>query len=84
VRPGEIVPGDGPVPEARHDRTATVAITNRGRFTAYVTSHYPVARLSPSLDLERDGLEGARPLLPSGGSVEIAPGATVEVEVTWD
>jgi urease beta subunit len=51
---------------------------------AYLTSHFPIARASRSLEFARDGLDRARPLLPAGGSVEIAPGATVEVELTWD
>jgi urease beta subunit len=83
VRPGEILLADAPAPAPDHTRTATVAVTNAGRFDAYLTSHFPVVRASAALRFDRDGLDGARPLLPSGASVLIPAGATVDVEVTW-
>lgn len=83
MRPGEILVADALAPEAPHERTATVAVTNTGRFDAYLTSHFPVARASAALRFDRAGLEGARPRVPSGASVRIPAGETVDVEVTW-
>ena len=50
VRPGEIIPADAPAPAAVTARTATVAVTNAGRFDAYLTSHFPLARASAALE----------------------------------
>jgi urease beta subunit len=92
VRPGEVLIGTGPAPMARPLRRELVSVTNRGRFDAYLTSHFPVAGASRALEfawpnaassLTRDQLEGARPLLPSGASVLIAPGESVAVELAW-
>jgi urease beta subunit len=83
MRPGEVIPGDGPVPTAVFSRRATIAIRNTGRFPAFIGSHFPVGRASAALVFERAGLEGARLALPAGASVRIDPGATVEVEVGW-
>ena len=83
MRPGEVIPAEGPLPIAEHTRTATIAVHNRGRFPAYLTSHFPLIAASGALEFDRSGLEGARPRLPAGSSVRIGPGETVEVEVTW-
>jgi urease beta subunit len=76
----------GPVPCADPARREIVSVTNHGRFDAYLTSHFPVARASAALEFARprDQLEGARALLPAGASVVIAPGASVAVELSWD
>lgn len=74
---------DAPAPRGHHPRTTTVAIHNRGRLDAYLTSHFPVAQASAALEFDRRGLEGARPLLPAGGSVRLPPGEVVEVQLTW-
>jgi urease subunit beta len=83
VRPGEIIPADEPAPAGRHPHTATVAVTNSGRFDAYLTSHFAIAGASAALRFDPRGLDGARPLLPAGASVVIPAGETVDVEVTW-
>jgi urease beta subunit len=83
VRPGELIPGDGPAPQAA-GRRGRITVTNTGRFDAYLTSHFPLARASAALRFERAGLEGARLALPAGASVAIPAGATQELEITWD
>ena len=83
MRPGEVIPADGPPLVAEHSRTATVPVCNRGRFPAFLTSHFPLVTASRALEFDRSGLEGARPRLPAGSSVRIGPGETVELEVTW-
>ena len=83
MRPGEIVPGEGPAPAHLVSRRTTIRVRNNGRFPAYVGSHFPLAWASRLLEFPRDGLEGARPLLPAGASVRIEPGEEVELEVVW-
>jgi len=83
VRPGELILGDGPVPQAE-GRRARISVTNSGRFDAYLTSHFPLVRASAALRVDRVGLEGARLALPAGASVAIPAGTTKELEITWD
>jgi len=83
TRPGELIPGDGPVPVATASRRATIRIRNAGRFPAYIGSHFPLVRASVALEFPREGLEGARPALPAGATVRIDPGAEVELEILW-
>ena len=84
MRPGELIPGEGPAPSAPATRRATVRILNRGRFPAYLGSHFPLSLASAALELERPGLEGARLDLPAGATARIGPGEEVELEVVWD
>ncbi len=83
MKPGEVIPGDGPLPSAPAARRATARVRNRGRFPAYVGSHFPLARVSSALELDRDALAGARADLPAGATVRIAPGAEIELPVVW-
>ena len=83
MRPGEVVPGDGPVPRAEPSRRGTVRIRNTGRFPAFVGSHFPLVRASAALAFDRGGLEGARLALPAGASARIDPGEERELEVVW-
>jgi urease beta subunit len=83
-RPGETIVGSGPAPAAQPTRTATITIINRGRFDAYLTSHFPIARASAALEFPRAGLEGARLHLPAGASARIPVGEPVSVELMWD
>lgn len=84
MRPGEIIPGDGPTPTARARRRARVSVRNGGALPAYLGSHFELVRASAALELDRAALEGARPDLPAGASARIAPGETVELDVIWD
>jgi urease beta subunit len=84
VVPGEVIVAPGPAPVAAVTRRQTVMVANRGRFDAYLTSHFPVVRASPTLEFPRTGLDGARPRLPAGASVRIPRGETVAVELIWD
>jgi urease subunit beta len=83
VRPGELIPGDGPVPASGVGRRATVRVRNTGRFPAYVGSHFPLARASSALELDRNAVAGARADLPAGATVRVDPGAEVELPVVW-
>ena len=83
MKPGELIPGDGPLPSAPASRRATARVRNTGRFPAYVGSHFPLARVSAALELDRDALAGARADLPAGATVRIDPGAEIELPVVW-
>ena len=83
MRPGEVIPGDGPVPKAAVTRRATVRVRNTGRFPAYIGSHYPLSRVSSALELDRVSVAGARADLPAGASARIDPGGEIELEVVW-
>jgi urease subunit gamma/beta len=82
MRPGEIIPGEGPVPAATGRRGA-LRIRNTGRLPAYLGSHFPLVRASAALEFPRDGLEGARLDLPAGASARIEPGEEVELQIVW-
>lgn len=83
MRPGELIPGDGPVPTVSARRRSTIRIVNRGRFPAFLGSHFPLALASGELDLPRDELKGARLALPAGATLRIGPGEEVDAEVLW-
>jgi urease beta subunit len=83
MRPGEVVPGEGPVPAVSASRRATIRIRNTGRFPAYIGSHFPLVLASEALDFPRDGVEGARLDLPAGATTRIDPGGEVEVPILW-
>ena len=84
MRPGEVIPGEGPAVTTPAARQSTVTVHNTGRTPAYLGSHFPLIRASGSLELNRDGLEDARLDLPAGATVRIAAGKTVDVPIRWD
>jgi urease beta subunit len=83
MRPGEVIPGDGPVPTVSARRRSTVRIANWGRFPAFLGSHFPLAHASGELQLPRDELDGARLALPAGATLRIDPGEEVDAEILW-
>jgi urease beta subunit len=83
MRPGEIVPGEGPAPAPLVSRRRTIRVRNNGRFPAYVGSHFPLVLASAALEFPRAGLEGARLDLPAGATARIDPGESVELTVVW-
>ncbi|MBM3677914.1 MAG: urease subunit beta [Actinobacteria bacterium] len=85
MRPGEVIPGDGPVPAAVATRRVAVRIRNDGRFPASLGSHLPLSWTSAALAIDppRDELEGARLDLPAGATLRIEPGAEVDAEAIW-
>ena len=83
MRPGEVLPGDGPAPAATIGRRGRVTVRNTGRFPAYLSSHFPLVWASAALEFPREGLEGARLDLPAGAAVRIPPGEAIDVDVIW-
>ena len=79
MRPGEILPGAGPVPQPAIERRQPVRIRNSGRHVAYLGSHFPLVDASAALSFDRMGLEGAPLDLPSGAPARIDPNTEVEL-----
>lgn len=85
MRPGEIIPGEGPVPQAPVSRRLEVRIRNTGRFPVSLGSHFPLSWTSRALELDppRDDLVGARLDLPAGATLRIEPGAEAITQAVW-
>jgi len=80
IRPGEIIPGDGPVPlNPGRDRVMMV-VTNTADRPVQVGSHFHFAATNPGLEFDRAGAWGRHLDIPSGTSVRFEPG--IEREVT--
>ena len=84
MRPGELVPGVGPPPQATPSRRASVKVHNSGRLPAYLGSHFDLSRASAALEFDRASIDGARLDLPAGATARIAAGDTVEIDVVWE
>jgi urease subunit beta len=54
VIPGEIVPGEGPVPLNRGRGRATLNVTNTGDRPVQIGSHYHFAAANPALEFDRE------------------------------
>jgi urease subunit beta len=81
VIPGEVIPGDVPVPlNPRRDR-ATVTVTNTGDRPVQVGSHYHFAAANPALAFDRDAAWGRRLDVPAGTAVRFEPGVTRQVQL---
>jgi urease subunit beta len=79
VIPGEVIPGDEPIPlNPRLDRAA-VTVTNTGDRPVQVGSHYHFAAANPALDFDRGAAWGHRLDVPAGTAVRFEPGVTREV-----
>ncbi|MGI9658982.1 MAG: urease subunit beta [Gaiellaceae bacterium] len=84
MRPGELVPGPGPAPQATPAKAARVTMRNSGKFPIYLGSHFDLVRASALLEFDRASVDGARLGLPAGATARIAAGETVELDVVWD
>jgi urease subunit beta len=81
VIPGEIVPGDVPVPLNPGRGRATLTVTNTGDRPVQVGSHYHVAAANPALDFDREAAWGRRLDVPAGTAIRFEPGVTREVSL---
>jgi len=81
VIPGEVIPGDVPVPlNPRRDRV-TVTVTNTGDRPVQIGSHYHFAAANPSLSFDRAAARGYRLDIPAGTSVRFEPGVSRQVSL---
>jgi urease subunit beta len=79
VIPGEVIPGDGPLPLNPGLDRAAVTVTNTGDRPVQVGSHYHFAAANPALDFDRHAAWGRRLDVPAGTAVRFEPGVTREV-----
>ena len=79
--PGEIIPGDGPVPLNQGRPVRTLIVVNTGDRPVQVGSHYHFAQANPALSFDRDAAWGHRLGIPAGTAVRFEPGVQREVEL---
>jgi len=79
VIPGEVLPGDGPVPINAGRPDTTLRVTNTGDRPVQVGSHYHFAEANPALDFDRPAAWGQRLAVPAGTAVRFEPGVAREV-----
>lgn len=78
--PGEILPGDGPVPAVPAVPVTRLVATNTGDRPIQVGSHYHLAEVNPALELDREAARGQRLAIAAGTAVRFEPGVSREIE----
>jgi urease subunit beta len=81
VRPGEIIPGTGPVPLNPGRPRVRLIVCNVADRPVQVGSHYHFAAANPGLEFDRDAAWGHRLDIPAGTSVRFEPGVEREVDL---
>jgi len=81
VIPGEIVPGEVPVPLNPGRARATLTVTNTGDRPVQVGSHYHFAEANRALRFDRIAAFGQRLDIPAGTAARFEPGETREVRL---
>jgi urease beta subunit len=80
MKPGEVIPADGPPLVLNATRTpVTLTVANTGDRPVQVGSHYHFAEVNDALEFDRDAARGYRLNIPSGTAVRFEPGDTREV-----
>ena len=79
--PGEIIPGEAPVPLNPGRDRAALTVTNTGDRPVQVGSHYHFAAANPALEFDREAAWGRRLDVPAGTAVRFEPGVTREVSL---
>jgi urease subunit beta len=79
VIPGELLPGEGPVPLHQGRPVRTLTVLNTGDRPVQVGSHYHFAEANPALAFDRVAAWGHRLAVPAGTAVRFEPGVTREV-----
>ena len=77
--PGEVIPGDIPVPLNPGRDRAAVMVTNTGDRPVQIGSHYHFAAVNPALSFDRALAWGHRLDVPAGTAVRFEPGVTRQV-----
>jgi len=79
VIPGEIIPGEAPIPLNPGRGRATLVVTNTGDRPVQIGSHYHFATANPALEFDREAAWGCRLDVPAGTAIRFEPGVTREV-----
>jgi urease beta subunit len=81
VIPGEIIPGEGPVPLNEGRPVLTLVVVNTGDRPVQVGSHYHFAQANPALEFDRTIAHGLRLDIPAGTAVRFEPGLERTVDL---
>jgi urease subunit beta len=79
--PGEILPGEGPVPLNRGRAVRTLVVANTGDRPVQVGSHFHFAQANAALRFDRDAAWGHRLNIAAGTAVRFEPGVEREVSL---
>jgi urease subunit gamma/beta len=77
--PGAVRPGDGGVELAPGRERATVVLRNTGAQPVWVSSHVPLDRLNPAVEVQLPAEGRFRLDVPAGTALRVEPGAEREV-----
>jgi urease subunit beta len=81
VRPGEIVPGDAPVPLHPDRDRVRITVVNTADRPVQIGSHYHFAAANPGLRFDRQAAWGYRLDVPAGTALRFEPGVEREVDL---
>lgn len=79
--PGEIIPGEGPVPLNPDKDRITLVVANIADRPVQVGSHFHFAAANPGLEFDRAAAWGRHLDIPAGTSVRFEPGVEREVSL---
>ena len=79
--PGEIVPGQEPVPLNAGRSVVSLVVANTGDRPVQVGSHYHFAQANPALTFDREMAAGYRLDIPAGTAVRFEPGISRTVSL---
>ena len=81
MKPGEILPGEGPIELNVGRPVTTLRVVNAGDRPVQVGSHYHFAEANEALEFDRDAAWGKRLAVPAGTAVRFEPGIPRQVEL---
>jgi urease subunit beta len=79
--PGEVLPGETPVPLNEGLPVVTLRVANCGDRPVQIGSHYHFAEANPALEFDRPAARGHRLDIPAGTAVRFEPGVDHEVSL---
>lgn len=79
MKPGEVLPAEGPVRINEGCETATVAVENTGDRPVQIGSHFHFFEVNPALAFDRETSYGMRLDVPAGTAIRFEPGDRQEV-----
>ena len=81
MRPGEIIPGEGPIQCNQGLESVTITVENTSDHAVQITSHYHFFEVNKRLRFDRAAAYGRRLDVPAGGGVRWEPGEIKEVDL---
>ena len=81
VKPGEILPADGPIVINPDREPIEITVRNAGTWPIQVSSHYHFFEANRHLVFDRAAAFGMRPDVPAGDGIRLEPGETRTVRL---